>query len=154
MKRSVLESELERLRTDIIESMIREDKRATGRTAQQITYDAEDTDVGIVGRLYVPSYFPTLQRGRPPARSGSGSDKQAFIDNLRQWIVAKGLQYKDEKDLQRLANFLRWRINKLGNKDYQQRKERDIYDTNVENFAQRIMSMETADLVATVSKWL
>ena len=45
---------------------------------------------------------------------------------------------KDNKDLDRLARFFRWYINKHGSKAWRDKKEYDIYDTAIADFEKRI----------------
>ena len=110
----LLNDELQTLRQDIVSAVEQSGKSATGRTVSGIQVVAS----GKQAQLEVPSHLFTLETGRGPARSGG--DKQQFIENLKAWIVAKGISYKDEQDLQRLAGFFRWYINKFGTKQYRE----------------------------------
>ncbi len=129
----VLRSELVQLRQSIIGRLEQAGKTATGATAAAI----QVLEGGDGPYLQLPSYIFTLESGRAPASNGSG-DKQRFIDNLKAWIVAKGISYKDEADLQRLAGFFRWYINKFGTKQYRQGGRNDIITSALERFKESV----------------
>ena len=132
---SLLSDELQQLKQELVSSITQAGKSATGRTVNAIQVFAS----GKRGRLEAPSHLFTLETGRGPARGGS-SDKQQFIENLKAWIVAKGIPYKDENDLQRLASFFRWYINKFGTKQYRSGGRNDIITPAIEKFLKSVNS--------------
>ncbi len=136
----LLYNELQQLRQDIVSGLEQAGKTATGSTAAAIQVVVN----GEGAQLQAPSHLLTLENGRGPAR-GSSSDKQQFINNLKTWIVAKGISYKDENDLQRLAGFFRWYINKFGTKQYRQGQQYDIITPAIERFKEKVNS-KIADL--------
>ena len=82
-------------------------------------------------------YSGTLEKGRGSAK-GKGSGNSDFLQNLKEWIVARNISYKDEKDLERLAKFLKWYINKNGTKLFRSGKTQDIFTTPIKDFTERI----------------
>ena len=128
----LLLDEMEQLRQEIVTGLQQAGKTATGRTANAIRIAVN----GNRAQLEAPSYLLTLETGRAPARSSG--DKQQFIENLKAWIVAKGISYKDDNDLQRLAGFFRWYINKLGTKQFRMGERLNIISPAIEKFADKI----------------
>lgn len=135
--------ELQLLRQDIINALERTDKTATGRTDEAIQVVVNGNGAELQG----PAHLFTLESGRGPARGGS-NDKQQFIENLKAWIIAKGISYKDENDLLRLAGFFRWYINKFGTKQYRQGKREDVVAPAVERFKKSVNG-KLADIYTT-----
>lgn len=129
---SLLNDEFQQLRQEIASAIEQSGKSATGRTVSAIQVVAN----GRQAQLEAPSHLFTLETGRGPARSSG--DKQQFIESLKAWIVAKGISYKDEQDLQRLAGFFRWYINKFGNKQYRSGRQEAILTPAIERFADTV----------------
>lgn len=129
----LLENEINLFRQDIVTTLQQAGKTATGHTTNAIQTSTRDKHA----TLEAPSYLFTLENGRGPAR-GSNSSKQQFIENLKEWIVAKGISYKDENDLQRLAGFFRWYINKFGTKQFRQGSRQDIITSAIDKLTQSV----------------
>lgn len=145
---SLLWYEMQLLRLDIINALDHADKTATGLTAESIQIVTSNNSM----QLQAPSHLLTLEEGRGPARN-SNSDKQQFIENLKAWILAKGISYKDENDLQRLAGFFRWYINKFGTKQYRQGKREEIVTDTIERFKKSVNGKLTDLYTAELGKF-
>lgn len=143
---NILSEELTRCKDEIISSEEAEGMVATGKT--KASYQVEMSDYS--GQLIGAGYTNTFETGRGPAREGNEA-KQAFIDNLKEWIKARGIVYKDEGDLYRLANFFRWYMNKHGNKLYRSGRKQDIFTTAIESMQTRVIdriaALYTAEIV-------
>lgn len=127
----ILREELERLKSDIGDALRRNDKVVTGKTLRSLSVEVN----GKNGALWGADYIQNVKRGRRPRQSTEESD---FLQNLKQWIVARHIPVKDNKDLDRLARFFRWYINKYGSKAWREGKEYDIYDTAIREFEERL----------------
>jgi hypothetical protein len=128
----MLDSELILLKENIIKAHEQAGQKTTGRTVAML----EEHVLGMSGELLGAPWTFTLERGRGAAQGGSSNG--AFLQALKEWIVAKGLEFKDEKDLHRLANFLRWRINTVGTRLFQSGGRKDIFTPAIEEFGNNI----------------
>ncbi|MCL2596260.1 MAG: hypothetical protein FWD66_01070 [Paludibacter sp.] len=133
----ILESELTELENDI-KSRIKT-YYATGRTEKSLSHKVS----GFSGILEGATYIETLERGRPPARGGDS--KGAFLANLKEWIRVRWKDVKDEKDLERKAKFLKWYINKYGNKKFRNGEKDDVLSKPIADFTEQI-SQRISDL--------
>jgi len=128
----ILLSELEALRKDIIERNVQFGSVASGRTnkafSTRLTGD-------LSGVLEGATYAGVLQRGRKP-----GKVPNDMVERIKEWIIAKGLAFKDEKDLDRFANSIKWSIIKFGSKLYRTKQEHDVFDTPIADFENRLAS--------------
>ncbi|MDR1197746.1 MAG: hypothetical protein LBK94_01865, partial [Prevotellaceae bacterium] len=128
----MLDSELARLQQGIITAHEQAGQVATGRTKAMLEHNVS----GMSGVLLGAPWTFTLERGRGPAHGGNS--KGAFLENLKQWIVAKGIPYKDNADLERLANFFRWHINKFGTRLWQSGGRQDIFTPAINEFSDNV----------------
>lgn len=143
---NILNEELDALRADIIARQRALGKTATGRTAASI--QTRITPDGN-GELLLPEWFGSLETGRGPARSKGDGD--GFTDSLREWITAKGIPYNNEADLQRLARFLRWRINTFGSAMYRNGQNTPIVEPAVDDFTRRLEQRVTEALAKEIT---
>ena len=128
----MLNTELATLQQNIITAHEQAGQVATGKTKQALEHNVS----GFSGVLLGAPWTFTLERGRGPARGESSNG--AFLKALKEWIVAKGLTFTDEKDLHRLANFLRWRINKFGTTLFQRGGRQDIFTPAIQEFGDNV----------------
>ena len=130
----IIQTEFNALRTDIINRMTSAGQMATGRTARKFTVEnVSDSH----GELWGAMWTFSLEKGRGPAK-GKGNSSGDFVANLKLWIVAKGIQVKDEKDLDRLAKFFAWYINKFGTGLFRRGGRTDIYTPAIDQFMKNI----------------
>ena len=132
--KDILKDELGRLQSDIIKRHEQSGQVATGRTKASFSNYLTSENSGV---LEGAMYAGTLERGRGAAK-GKGSGQSNFLQNLKEWIVVRGLEYKDEADLERLAKFLKWWINKNGTKLFSSGKTIDIFTTPLNEFTERL----------------
>lgn len=130
----ILKEELGFLENDITKRIKDSGQVATGKTIQSFEHYLSAKNKG---ELSGAMYSGTLERGRGPA-TGKGSGNSDFLANLKEWIQVRGLQYKDEADLERLAKFLKWWINKNGTKLFRSGKTIDIFTTPISDFTSRL----------------
>lgn len=133
----VLSQELRNTVEQVRSNIRRANQSATGRTEQALGYGATNN----LGYIEGAPWTWTLEKGRPPARSSSASDKREFIENLKVWIRAKGITYRSDKELERLANFFRWYINRFGNKLYRSGGRSDIISPPFDDLERRLMEV-------------
>lgn len=142
----ILSKELEVLQQDIIKRHEESGQVATGKTRAAFSNRLTSSNVGVLeGAMYAGA----LERGRGPS-SGKGSGNSNFIQNLKEWIVARGLTYKDEADLERLAKFLKWYINKNGTKLFRSGQTKDIFTTPISDFTERLTTKISSAFEKTI----
>lgn len=140
----IINEELDKLTDEIIANHEKAGQVATGRTKASLSHYMQSPTVGV---LEGASYVSVLERGRPPRKSSTES--QTFKDNLKQWIQARGLDYRGTQEgLERLAKFLRWHINKNGTKLFRSRNRLDIYTTPISRFEERLTNRLAAEFTA------
>lgn len=119
----------------VLKSEIAANLRRAGhsdKSVEKIEMKTGETDAEII----IPDEIKYAETGRGPAKGGNSNG--IFLQNLKDWIKAKGLNVKDDAEAERLAAFLKWRINKFGTKQWQQGRRYDIYTSAVRNFEQRV----------------
>ena len=126
----ILKEELEELRYDIIRQSQREEAWATGDTAKEYEVIVGDDGHGQLAGL---PYAGILQTGRKPGKVPYG-----FKEIILRWIKAKGLQPKDRQTFERMAASIAWVIHKKGTRLHQDGTERDIFDTPLADFTERL----------------
>jgi len=137
----ILNEEFASLEYEIKQRHIQAGQNVTGHTLSLYSYTVN----GFHGYLEGAAYVGTLERGRGPAKGGN-SNNTDFLDNLKQWIVSRGLDYGDSPEgLERLAKFLKWYINKNGNKLFRSGQTEDIFSTPINDFIERV-STRLSDL--------
>jgi hypothetical protein len=127
--KEILREELERLRDDIILRQKDAGEMASGKTAAGYEAGAES----MHGWLGGYSYVGVLQTGRKP-----GKVPVYFKEIIKRWILAKGLQSKNGESLDRMAASIAWVIHKEGSYLHRNGIRKDIFDTPVKDFADRI----------------
>jgi len=109
----------------------------SGKSAEKVRFEVK-SPTKEVDRLTIfgPAYIET---GRGPRKS---SEESGFEDNLYDWIQAKfpGISPVQQK---KLSKFLRWKINKEGDKTYKE-GGRQVYS--------QVLVKATADIKAAVTK--
>jgi hypothetical protein len=128
--KQILQEELERLQEDIIFQQKEVNAWASGETAKGYSVKVEND---FHGTLEGYSYVGVLARGRK-----AGKVPFHFNEIIKRWILAKGLQYKDERDLNRMASSIAWVIHKKGSQLHRNGHELDVFDTPLRNFADRM----------------
>lgn len=81
--------------TELIASMHRKGRVASGKTINAITLHLEPNRMYIIG----PSYLIQLEKGRRPTGAGGPVDRQkwgglSFAESLKLWMQAKGIEPK------------------------------------------------------------
>lgn len=130
----ILLEELDLLQKEIIDNHERAGQVATGKTKASISHFLINPYHGV---LTGPTYIGVLETGRGPAK-GKGSGTSNFLDNLKQWIMARWVDIKDVDDLERKAKFLKWWINKNGTWAFRKKEHHDIFTTAIDKFTKRI----------------
>ena len=137
----ILLYELNLLRQQIIINMQRANQPATGKTISLLsTGDISDTH----GELLGAKWMGALENGSSPTRKKGNSTYEQLVTNWYNWIEAKGISVKDEKDQLRLAKFFVWYKSKFGTKLYRNGGRRDIYTPAIETM--------TSNLINKISK--
>ena len=141
-----LAQELRRLENIIRNNLVKGGISATGTTQSLLNYGVN----GSYGYLVGAAWMSTLETGRGPAKGGgTGGD---FIERLKRWILAKGLQYEGANDLDRLARFFHWYINKYGSKMFRLKQTRDVYSSAIDQFEVRVVTALADVALAEVEK--
>jgi hypothetical protein len=126
----ILREELEQLKSDIIKHQEDAGKMVSGKTAAGYEVAVESDRHGwLEGYPYVG----VLETGRKP-----GKVPKDFKEIIRRWILAKGLQYQDDRDLNRMAASIAWVIHKEGTVLHRTGKREDIFGTPLKDFSGRL----------------
>ena len=128
--REILTDELNKLKEDIIQYQKDTGAWASGDTAKgyEVSVDSE-----FSGQLLGYKYAGILQTGRGP-----GKVPYSFKEIIKRWIVAKKIQPKDGKSIDRMAASIAWVIHKKGTALHRDGTERDIFDTPLSEFSERL----------------
>lgn len=122
---------------------------ATGRTLRSLERRLEERGTAYVGQILGRKYFGTLETGRGPYAGGK-ADPEGFNARLIEWMKARGFQCRDEEEYRRMANWLRWRINRFGTRLYRQGGRKDIFtpavDAAAEFLQQELSALYRAEL--------
>lgn len=108
---------------------------ATGKTLRSLEYTLQRLGKSYLARILGRPYFGTLETGRGPYNGGKG-DPQGFNQRLIEWMKARNFQCKDEAEYLRMANYLRWKINKLGTVLYRKGGRKDIFTPAVDEMTE------------------
>ena len=127
----ILSEELNTLKSDIIIRHEASGQKASGKTEQGF----EIVVSGSVGQLLGYSYVGVLGTGRRP-----GKVPTEFVDILKRWAQAKGINFSNEKQFTIWANAVKWKIIREGTKLYRSGIHQDIFETPIENLKSRLSS--------------
>ncbi|MDR1416269.1 MAG: hypothetical protein LBJ57_02465 [Prevotellaceae bacterium] len=146
---SILREELDALLRDIISR--HEQAGRTGQVASGRTRDSFEVAVeGLHGRIMGNRWpGPVLETGRKPGRV-----PYDFQSIIREWIVAKGLSFRDNDQLNRWAAAIAWTIKREGTELYRSGAREDIFQTAIADFtdrlANRIAIFYAAEVVSNI----
>lgn len=126
----ILNEELEALRSEIITFHERAGQVASGKTKDSFSIETQN----FSGQLLGASYAGVLEQGRKP-----GAVPRYFLDIIKRWAIVKGISISDEKQFNRWANAVKWKIIKEGTKLYRSKQTLDIFTTPIANFESRLM---------------
>lgn len=117
-------------------------KVASGRTLASLHYEVDPlTDGAVEATLWGRKFFATLETGRGPARRrGSDAERARWQATMKEWCRIRGFPASGLTDAQyeRAAAFLRWYINKHGDRLYREGGRHDIFTPEVETFRARL----------------
>lgn len=146
----IITEELETLRAEIIEASTKAGQKASGRTYEGIQA-VDVTDRG--GKLVGPSYVRVLATGRR-----AGKVPYDFPEIIKEWAAYKGISFATERDFDRWARAVAWKIRKDGTSLWRdmgsQGLEADIFYTPIRNFIKRITrrlgEATTAEIIKSI----
>lgn len=132
--KDIVQQEMDILKKNIQTRMVAEKVNASGRTMKSLTIQTNE----FGGILFGSSVFLNLQRGRK-----AGAVPRNFVEIIKEWIKAKGVNYKDyipkrgglassEMKLQGLAGAIAYTIMKKGTVLHRKGITRDIYNKALE----------------------
>lgn len=99
---------------------------ATGKTLRSLEYRIKAQGAGYVATILGRPYFGNLETGRGVYQGGKPAPA-GFNQRLIEWMKARNFNCKDEKEYLRMANYLRWKINKFGTALYRKGGRKDIF---------------------------
>lgn len=126
----IIREELEQLKADIIYRHEQSGQVASGKTRASFSIENVSNEGG---ELWGNKYVGVLETGRKP-----GKVPYQFRDILKRWALAKGLTFKDEKDLNRFAYFVAQKIRNEGTKLFRSGMREDIFETPIKDFTERL----------------
>jgi hypothetical protein len=106
---------------------------ATGDTINSIHYEVKSSLTRDRLTLFAREFFQTLETGRGPRESAVSS---GFEDKLREYVQAR-FGFMDEKKQEQFTKFLRWKINKEGDKTYKE-GGREVYSQDLQKFVDEL----------------
>lgn len=143
-------SEVERvLRESLAEAVdqIKANLKANDKVASGDTLNSFSLSIsGYRGKVEGAAYIEAVEKGRK-----AGKVPRNMTEILMRWIKAKGLSFGDEKDLQRWANAIKWKIIREGTYLHRSGKVIDIIDTPTQDAAntlsERISTLLQSEVV-------
>lgn len=123
---SIVRKALSQCIATIKDNSTRAGQVATGKTLRSLEYTLKDSGTAYIAQILGRPYFGTLETGRGPYRGGKG-DPEGFNQRLIEWMKARGFNCRDEEEYRRMANYLRWKINKFGTALYRKGGRKDIF---------------------------
>ncbi len=131
---AIIREELERLRSGIIARSQQQGQKASGRTYAAIqTEDVSDKG----GKLVGSSYVAVLATGRR-----SGKVPYDFVRIIKEWAAYKGITFSDEREFDRWANAVAWKIRREGTELWRTVGSSggglDVFQTPIEDCIKRI----------------
>lgn len=143
----ILSDNVDKLIVDITERHKAAGQRVTGRTISSLEKKLITNGIQLLGAEYIG----VLERGR-----SAGKVPKEFAEIIKKWIVAKGLSFKDNADLNRFANAIAWKIRTEGTELYRSNMTKDIFTTPIYDFKERLTKelseYVTADLKSKIFK--
>ena len=123
---TIVRGALEKCISTIKENSTRAGQVATGKTLRSLEYPLQDKGTAYMARILGRPYFGSLETGRGPYAGGKG-DPSGFNERLIEWMKARNFNCRDEDEYRRMANYLRWKINKFGTALYRKGGRKDIF---------------------------
>lgn len=123
---------------------------ATGKTVRSVRYQVSSPSPSI-DRLviYARAFTQVLESGRGPRKSSQESN---FQDNMDEWVNIRFPSLPDKKKKQ-LAKYLRWKINKQGDKTHRQ-GGKQVYSQTLIKAAEAIRAAVTKDFKIKFSNFV
>lgn len=84
----LLEKEIATFHERLVEALVEDERRATGKTIASLR---EESEPGVA-RLLGAAHFEQLQHGRGPTSEGAAPGEPSLLQQIKDWIAAKGLQ--------------------------------------------------------------
>ena len=138
----IISTTLNEFIADVKYRHIQAGQRATGKSIASLEKTLEQKGVDYVGQVLGAAHIGTFETGRGPARKGTrGSAEQAeFVSGLAEWCKIRGFTSAGLSDEQyvRIANGLRWYLNKFGTRLYRNGGRKDIITPAMQTFADNL----------------
>lgn len=117
------------LRDDIRERLASTGKVASGKTGRSLIL----VDDGMTITLYGRPFFPSVQYGSSlwNGHTGVRCTFEAFRQIIADWAQAKGLNFGQHQEHERVVSAITASIIKRGTKDWREHRYTDIYDSLV-----------------------
>ena len=120
-------------------------KVATGDTIKSFEVNV----FGYKAKLLGASYIEAVEKGRK-----AGKVPRNMTEILMRWIRAKGLSFKDDKDLERWANAIKWKIIRTGTLQFRSGKVLNIMGEPTDKLADNIQGEISELLQSDVARLL
>lgn len=102
------------LKADVVANQKAKGIYASGASAEGLTAEANDIEVGTTGQLIdTAGYFQYQEFGRGPSKNAGGSG-QTLQERIYQWIADKGLPYSDDKQRKSISYAIATKIHREG----------------------------------------
>ena len=126
--KDILHNELSALKKDIIHNIEQTDRRLAKRATQSFNIKVDDN----TGSLEIEDRIFDTKQGK--------ATNHELLQMIRDYIHAKNISIKNDEQLDRLARFIKWRIEHFGAKQY---GGTDIYTPAIEAFEKRMEPLLT-----------
>ena len=88
--KEILQGFVDTLKTDVINSMQAHGRYASGKTAREITTNADDN----ASELSAPEYIDKLEDGRGPTSPGAPAGDPTVFEQIKAWCAIRGIDEK------------------------------------------------------------
>ena len=121
---------IELLRDEIAKSISKHGLTASGKTAASMYVVSTDMEIALYGR----AFFPALETGssRWTGDTGIPCTFMEFRDIIRNWAAAKGLNFGQHKEHERVIGAITSTIIRKGTKQKRSGERLDVYSTLVD----------------------
>lgn len=147
---------LEQLRDEIREAINTMGLRASGATQRSLKVTVSSSEVTLWGRRFLAA----LQYGSQPWSGATGvrCSFAAFVDIVDAWATAKGLNFGQHKEHERVVRAIASTIIRKGSKLYRAHAYRDVYDTLVQEAIKDIGTIAVDEvntqIDALINQWV
>lgn len=149
--RKIVLEHLKNIKDGISQKMVAQGRNATGKTVASL----EIVEEGSHGIILGNKSFLYLERGRGPGKVPAN-----FHSIIREWILAKGIDYRNlvpangtsEQGLRRLTGMIAHSIMTKGTSLYRNKGYNDIFDTLIEKEVKKLTDETVSEVEMQIER--